>query len=578
MHAKPIARLIAAPLIFGLALSGCAATASTPAIAESAAPQPTHGVVSAADPRAQAAGEAMLAAGGNATDAAIAVMLALTVVEPQSSGIGGGGFLVHGAADGEVTSYDGREKAPSGASPDWFLRADGSLPSFDESVESGLSVGVPGNIRMAAMAHHEHGKLPWAKLFEPAIALARDGFQINNRLYNALSARPGRSGFSEAARQLYFDADGKVLPAGSLVKNEQLAKTFERIASEGPDAFYRSDMGEKLVTEVAQATPRDGAMTMDDLTGYEPKQRDAVCGSYRKYRVCSMGPPSSGGVAVLQILGQLERFDLKALGKDNPVTWHLFIESQRLAYADRELYMADPDYIDVPVAGLIAPDYIAMRSALIDPAKRNDKVAPGTPAGAKIALADGDEPEEHGTSHFAAVDGEGTMVSYTSTIESSFGSGLMANGFYLNNELTDFSRSPEVNGRIVANRVEGGKRPRSSMSPTVVWDPQGHPFMAVGAAGGPTIPVTTTRAIIGAIDFGLSAQDSLALPFLMAVGDALMLEQGTWLAAAAPQFEALGHARIVLREAPIKGNAIVREGEQWMSARDPRIETGLDVP
>lgn len=520
----------------------------------------------------------MLAAGGNATDAAIAVMLALTVVEPQSSGIGGGGFLVRGTADGKVSTYDGREKAPAGASPEWFLREDGTLPGFRESVQSGLSVGVPGNIRMAALAHRDHGKLPWAKLFEPAIALAREGFQINNRLYGSISSRPDHAGFSETARQLYFDADGKVLPAGSLVRNEQLARTFERIAAEGPDAFYLSDLSGEIADTVAQATPREGAMTEQDLADYDAKPRPAACGSYRRYRICSMGPPSSGGVAVLQMLGQLERFDLTTLGKDNPVTWHLFIESQRLAYADRELYMADPDFVTVPVAGLLAPDYLAQRSALIDPARRAASVAAGAPAGADLALADGDEPAEHGTSHFAAADADGTMVSYTSTIEGSFGSGLMAGGFYLNNELTDFSRAPRVDGRLVANRVEGGKRPRSSMSPTVVWDPGGKPFMAVGAAGGPTIPVTTTRAIIGAIDFGLSADEALALPFLMAFGDAVLLEQGTWLEQAQDAFKALGHTNIVIREAPIKGNAILHKGGTWKSARDPRIETGLDVP
>lgn len=578
MNAGPFTRTIAATILFALALAGCATTSTIAETGSAASGRGFSGEVSAADPRAEEAGRAMLVAGGNATDAAIAVMLALTVVEPQSSGIGGGGFLVRGTASGEVISYDGRETAPAGATPDWFLREDGTLPSFRESVQSGLSVGVPGNIRMVAMAHRDHGELPWAKLFEPAIRLAREGFRINSRLYNSLSAQPGNASFSATARQLYFDADGQVLPPGSLVRNEQLAQTFEQIANEGADAFYGTDLGTAIVDQVANATPRTGAMTMADLAAYDARKRDAVCGSYRSYRVCSMGPPSSGGVAVLQILGQLERFDLGALGKGNPVTWHLFIESQRLAYADREQYLADPDFVDVPVAGLLAPDYLAARSALIDPGTSIERPEPGRPAGADRALADGDEPDEHGTSHFAAIDGEGTMVSYTSTIESAFGSGLMANGFYLNNELTDFSRTPEINGRVVANRVEGGKRPRSSMSPTVVWDPAGKPFMAVGAAGGQTIPVTTARAIIGAIDFDLSPQDSLALPFLMAFGDTLMIEQGTWLESAAAQFTALGHAKVMVREAPIKGNAVQRQGEVWAGARDPRVETGFDVP
>jgi gamma-glutamyltranspeptidase/glutathione hydrolase len=319
-------------------------------------------------------------------------------------------------------------------------------------------------------------------------------------------------------------------------------------------------------------------MTLADVEGYAAKSRDGVCGSYRAYKVCSMGPPTSGGIAVLQILGQLERFDLAALGADNPVTWHLFLEAQRLAYADREIYLADPDFVRVPVEGLLAADYLASRSALIDPGSTIANPVAGVPRGADVALADGDEPEEHGTSHFAVVDGSGTMVSYTSTIEGAFGSGLMAHGFYLNNELTDFSRSPEVNGRLVANRVEGGKRPRSSMSPTVIWDPQGKPFMAVGAAGGSTIPVTTARAIVGVIDFGLDADGALALPFTMAFGDVVLVEEGTWLEQAIPQFEALGHAKITVRAAPIKGNAVLRRGDGWQSARDPRIETGLIVP
>lgn len=567
-------RLFAAPFLFSLSLSGLIAA---PVVARS--PDATQvGEVSAADPRAEEAGRAMLLAGGNAVDAAIAVMLALTVVEPQSSGIGGGGFLVRGTADGSVTTFDGREKAPAVADPDWFLRTDGSLPEFEESVRSGLSVGVPGNIRMAEKAHAEYGKLPWAKLFEPAIALARDGFQINARLHGYLKSMPQVAGWSHAARALYYDADGQALPAGAMVRNEQLAQTFERIAKEGAGVLYADEMAARIVAQVAAATPRSGAMTMGDLASYEAKERDAVCGSYRQYRICSMGPPTSGGIAVLQMLGQLERFDLTALGQDNPVTWHLFLESQRLAYADRELYLADPDYVSVPVRGLLDRDYLAQRSALIDPANSQAKPAAGTPEGALLALADGDEPDEHGTSHFAAVDSDGTMVSYTSTIESAFGSGLMANGFFLNNELTDFSRSPQVDGKMVANRVEGGKRPRSSMSPTVIWDPQGRPFMAVGAAGGQTIPVTTARAIVGAIDFGLSAEESLNLPFLMSFGPAVLVEKGTWLEQAIPQFEALGHARILVREAPIKGNAVMHSDEGWEGARDPRIETGLEVP
>ncbi|MGN3974696.1 gamma-glutamyltransferase [Tsuneonella sp. SYSU-LHT278] len=553
-------------------LAGCATLPDNPAPQDALA-----GNVSAADPRAEEAGLAMLRAGGNATDAAIATMIALTVVEPQSSGIGGGGFLVRGAADGTVTTFDGRERAPAGAGHDWFLE-DGRVPPFDASVKSGLSVGVPGNIALAAKAHAEHGRLPWAKLFEPAIVLARNGFAINPRLVQSLKQTPDRAAWTQTGRALFFGADGQPLPAGTIVRNEELAQTFEAIARAGPDAFYRGPRAEELAATVAAATPRPRPMTPADLAAYEAKERPAVCGTYRGYRLCGMGPPTSGGIAILQMLGMLERFDLKALGPRNPVTWHLFLEAQRLAYADRELYLADSDYVAVPVAGLVDPDYIARRSRLIDPGKTNADPQPGVPPGAPTALADGDEPEEQGTSHFAAVDSAGTMVSYTSTIESAFGSGLMTGGFYLNNELTDFSRSPTVNGRLVANRVEGGKRPRSSMAPMVIWDPAGKPVIAVGAAGGTTIPVSTARAIVGMIDFGLEPDEALSLPFAMAFGDTILLEQGTWLEAAIPQLRALGHAKFRTGEAPIKVNALRRMQDGWMAGREPRMEDLIDPP
>ncbi len=558
-------------------VAGCA-THSVPPSAPVAAEPAYVGEVSAADPRAEEAGMAMLRRGGNATDAAIAVMLALTVVEPQSSGIGGGGFLVRGTAEGAVVTYDGRETAPAGASPDWFLAEDGSLPPFSESVMSGLSVGVPGNIALAARAHAEHGRLEWAELFQPAIALAREGFRINPRLNGSLASRSDRAGWSESGKALYFDPDGNPRETGALVVNEQLAQILEVVAAAGPTAFYHGVNAEQIAGTVAAATPREGAMTVADIHGYEAKLRDPVCGTYREHRICGMGPPTSGGTAVLQILGQLERFDLAALGAENLVAWHLFLESQRLAYADRELYLADADFVPVPVAGLLDPAYLARRSALIDPDTSLATVAAGVPDGASNALADGDEPEEKGTSHFAVVDRDETMVSYTSTIESAFGSGLMTSGYFLNNELTDFSRAPEVDGRLVANRVEGGKRPRSSMSPMVVYDPQGRPLLVVGAAGGQTIPVQTARSIIGVIDFGLDAETALGLPFVMAYGDMVLVEESTWLESAIPQLQALGHTQITARAAPVKAGAVLRRGDGWESARDPRLEGLLELP
>ncbi len=564
-----------APLSLLFALGGCAQTLDTPATTPKFA-----GEVTAADPRAQEAGLAILRQGGNATDAAIATMLALTVVEPQSSGIGGGGFFVRGDARGVVTTLDGRETAPAGAFPEWFLDAGGKVPPFTESQASGLSVGVPGNVALAWKAHERFGKLPWTALFQPAIALARQGFVINQQLFNSAQANRELAAASASGRAWLYGTDGKPLPVGTRVTNAALADTFSAIAAEGPKAFYAGQRAQTVAANVAAATPRPKPMTTADITSYEARERPPVCGRYRGYRICGMGPPSSGGMAVIGILGMLERFDLRALGPRNPVTWHVFLEAQRLAYADRELYAADSDFITVPVRGLTDPAYLSGRGALISPDRSLGLVTAGTPPGAPLALADGDEPEEHGTSHFAAVDAAGTMVSYTSTIESAFGSGLMANGFYLNNELTDFSRSPAgPDGRPVANRVEPGKRPRSSMAPTVVWDPQGRPVLAVGAAGGPTIPVSTVRAIIGFIDFGLGPRDALALPFIMAMGDTVLLEKGTWLEGAADRFRALGHAQLIIREAPIKAGAVGRlPGGEWQAARDPRVETNVEVP
>ncbi len=570
------ARLFA-PLTLLASLGACVQTVGPPAPPSSSRPA---GEVSAADPRAQEAGLAMLRQGGNATDAAIATMLALTVVEPQSSGIGGGGFYVRGSAGGGIATLDGRETAPAGAFPEWFLEPGGRLPRFEESQASGLSVGVPGNVALAWKAHERYGKLPWAALFQPAIALARDGFVVNRQLHNSLDANRAFAASTASGRAWLFDSGGKPAAVGARVTNPALADTLTAIAAGGPQAFYSGPRAQAIAATVAAATPRPRPMTPADIASYTAKERSPVCGTYRGYRICGMGPPSSGGLAVVGILGMLERFDLRALGVQNPVTWHLFVEAQRLAYADRELYAADSDFVSVPVKGLSDPGYLAERSTLISPDRSLGLVTAGKPAGAPLARADGDEPPEQGTSHFAAVDAEGTMVSYTSTIESAFGSGLMANGFYLNNQLTDFSRTPTgADGKLVANRVEGGKRPRSSMAPTVVWDPRGRPVLAVGAAGGPTIPVQTARAIIGFIDFGLTPREAIGLPFVMAFGEKVMLEKGTWLEGAADRFRALGHAELIVREAPVKAGAVGRvRGGNWQSARDPRVETNVEVP
>ncbi len=560
-----------------LALAGCAAYPSNerpdPIAADGAVA--LSGAVSSADPRATAAGEAILAKGGSATDAAIAVMLALTVVEPQSSGIGGGGFLVRADAEsGAVSTIDGRETAPAAATPQRFLDENGERLPREKRVTSGLSVGVPGNIALAAKAHERHGKLPWADLFDPAIALARNGFTMNIRLNESINSRLARAGKTEAAKAVFFGEDGKALPVGSTVTNPAFANTLEELAKAGPQAMYRAG-AVSMANYVASETPQDGTMTAEDVSSYVAKDREPVCVSYRSHKVCGMGPPSSGGIAVGQMLGQLERFDLAALGPDSPTFWHLFLESQRVAYADRELYVGDSDFVEVPVAGLIDPTYMASRSALISATAAITDLKPGTPPGAPLARADGDEDRESGTTHFSVVDGEGNAISYTSTIEGAFGSGLFYGGFYLNNELTDFSMSPEREGKPVANRVEGGKRPRSSMAPTVVFDPTGEVVLVIGAAGGPTIPVQTARSIIGVIDFGLSAKEALALPLIMAFGPTVVYEEGSVIANMEDALKALGHEQLRGFGAPLKANALLRTQSGWEVAMDPRIDPKL---
>ena len=572
-------RFLAATLLPFL-IAACAAPGAYSAPAASAPQAATEqpaGLVSAADPRAAEAGAEMLRKGGSATDAAIATMLALTVVEPQSSGIGGGGFYLHASADGTVETIDGRERAPSAAGPDWFIGADGEPMGFFAAVLSGKSAGVPGNIALAAEAHERHGKLEWAELFGPAIALARDGFTVTERFREFLIRAKNRAAHDPAGAALFYDDAGEPVPVGTVVRNPALAATFEMIAEGGAQAFYSGGFAQGMASKIAEATPGEAMMAAGDVTGYEAVEREPVCGQYRVYRICGMGPPSSGATTVFAILKQLEPFDLGALGPESVTFWHLFAESQRLAYADRELYLADGDFVAVPVEGLVDPAYLAERGKQISPTGRLAGVQPGKPAGAAVALADGTEPAESGTSHFVAIDGAGNAVSYTSTIEGSFGSGLVYGGFYLNNELTDFSFAAEKDGHRIANRVEGGKRPRSSMAPTLVFGPDGRLRLAVGAAGGSTIPVQVAKAIVGVIDFGLPAQDAIALPTAFSPGDSIAIEQGSSLEAMIPALEALGHS-VSARPLPLKANAAEWVDGELAGAVDPRSEGAVSRP
>ncbi|WP_442679456.1 gamma-glutamyltransferase [Sphingomonas sp. ASY06-1R] len=533
------------------------------------APPVTAGIVSAADPRAAAAGVEILRKGGSAADAAIAVMLALNVVEPQSSGIGGGGFMVHyGAKDRSTTTYDGREAAPAAADDHWFYK-DGVPLGHRAAVPGGRSVGVPGNLRMMALAHAAHGKLPWKDLFQPAIRLAREGHAITPRLYNSLNTY-GRAIISDWGRAQFFNPDGTAKPVGTILKNPDQAALFARIAARGPDAFYRDAQGAKLVATVNQAPVNPSKMTPADLTAYQAKARAPVCGTYRVYRVCGMGPPSAGGITVLLILKQLERFDLARLGKDSPVAWHLLAESERLAYADRDTWLADGDHVVIPQAGLLDPTYIAARSALIAPDRTMAAVTPGTPAGAPPRVRVSPGPE-HGTTDLAVADAQGNVAEVTSTIESVFGSGLTVDGTFLNNELTDFDIVPEQDGYLAANRVQGGKRPRSSMSPTIVYGPDGKVRIAVGAAGGSTIIAQVAKTLIAVLDWKMSAQDAIRLGLIYTPGPGGVVEKGTQLEPMLPALAALGEQ---LRAAPLglKANAIEQVDGRWAGGADPRSE------
>ncbi len=528
-------------------------------------------MVSAADPRAAEAGRWILNQGGNAADAAIAIQIALTVVEPQSSGIGGGGFFVyHDQKSGRVFTYDGREKAPDSASPRWFFGPDGKPLPYRQAIPGGKSVGVPGNIRMMALAHSRHGRLPWAKLFEPAIRLARDGFALTPRGRNAIVNSRDLAGLSEWGRANLFGPDGEAKPVGTVMRNPELARLLENVASRGPDYFYVGPAAEALVRTVRGAPRNPSTMVVGDLAAYEAKERPPVCAPYRGYRICGMGPPSSGATTVYATLKQLERFDLRGLGKDNPVAWHLIGNSMRLAFADRDAYLADPDFVPVPVAGLMDPAYLRSRSMLISTDRAIDKAVAGRPAGAPRVTA-GLVNEVPSTSHMAAADGSGNVASVTSTIEGAWGSGLTVNGMFLNNELTDFSIVPELDGAPVANRVEGGKRPRSSMSPTIVYGPDGKVRLAVGAAGGPTIIAQVAKAIIAVIDWDLSAQEAIALPTLFAPGDSLMVERGTSLEAMIPALQALGNKAAPMNPG-FKANAIEWVNGGWRGGADPRSE------
>lgn len=528
-----------------------------------------HGVVSSADPRAAEAGAEILRKGGSAADAAMAMMLALTVVEPQSSGIGGGGFLVYQNGDGgKLSTVNGREMAPAGAMPDRFMGADGKPLPFIDAFPGGKSVGIPGNMRLMALTHKKWGKLPWKDIFAPAIKLAEQGYEVNATQANALAQiAPLWDKFPEA--QAIYWRDGKPVPKGTWIKNPALAKTLKALAAKGEKAFYTGAIAKQIVTATTKTKVAPSEMTLADVAAYKAKEQGAVCAPYRVYVVCGMAPPSSGATTVLQILGMLERFDMGALGKDNPESWHLIHQAMRLAYADRDKYLGDSDFVKVPVQGLLDRNYVAERSALINPEKALNKYDAGNPPGA-LARTAGDPGEIAGTTHFVAIDKKGNIATMTSTIEGPFGSQLIAGGFFLNNELTDFTFTPEKDGAPVANRVEGKKRPLSSMSPTIVYNAKGEPVLALGSAGGRRIIMHVAKTLIGVLDFGLPLDQAIALPNIFFTPDnSVLIELSHAPAGMKEKLSAFGAPAADL-DFPSKVNGIQRTEKGWVGAADPR--------
>ncbi|QJR12370.1 Glutathione hydrolase proenzyme [Usitatibacter rugosus] len=528
-------------------------------------------MVAAASPLAVDAGVKMLEQGGSAVDAMIATQLVLTLVEPQASGLGGGAFfLYYDAATKHVSAIDARETAPAGATPELLMK-DGKPMAFQQAVVGGRSVGTPGTPRLLEVAHARHGKLPWAKLFEPAIALAENGFPLSPRVAELLTKDKGLTD-NPAARAYFFDPDGKPKTRGAMMRNPELAKTLRLLAAKGADAYYTGDVATDIAAAVRGHATNPGTLSTDDLAAYRVRDVDPLCGPYRTLRVCGMPPSSSGGIAVLQILGVLEKHDIAAARPNSTQAVHLFAEAQRLAFADRNRYVGDDRYVDVPVTGLVDARYIAQRSQLVRAEKSMGRAEAGTPPGTKVALADDPVDEVAGTSQIAIVDAAGNAVSMTTTIEGFFGSKLMVRGFLLNNELTDFNFNPVEDGRLVANSVAPGKRPRSSMAPFLVFDAKtGALDMVVGSPGGSLIIGYVAKAIVGVYDWKLDMQKAIDLPNRGSRNGPTEIEKGTELEGLAAALKTMGHeVSVIDMTSGLQGIRRVPGG--WEGGADPRRE------
>lgn len=543
-----------------LAVIGLAAPTSN--AADNASIYATRHMVSAANPFAARAGLEILRRGGSAVDAAIAVQMVLTVVEPQSSGIGGGAFMLfYDAADRAIQAYDGRETAPAAATPDLFLDDSGKPLGFFEALVGGRAVGAPGVLRMLELAHGEHGVLPWPVLFNTAITLAEDGFPISPRL-NHLIARDKYLATYPDTRRHFFDPGGTAKPVGRILRNPGLAETFRRIAAQGADTFYEGAIARSIVFAVRSAQDNPGLLSQADLAGYEAKRRPPVCGRYRSFELCGMPPPTSGGVTTLQILGILQATPFRSAPPGSPLAAHYVAEASRLAFADRGKYLADPDFVDVPVGGLLDRRYLRDRARLISRTAPMTDATPGTLRDKRTErYAIGQSPELPSTTHFSIVDGNGNAVSMTSSVENVFGSRLMVGGFLLNNQLTDFSFAPEANGAPVANRVQPGKRPRSSMSPFIVLDGQKRFHIAVGSPGGSRIIGYVAKTLIGVIDWRLDIQSAIDLPNLTNRGRATEVEQRADTTGLVEALTEMGHTvRALPMTSGIHGIVLDRRG------------------
>ena len=552
------------------------APASSPALPPASAPvRAERQMVTAAHPLAAEAGLAILRAGGSAIDAAVAVQLVLGLVEPQSSGIGGGAFLVYfDAAGGRLTTFDGRETAPRAATPKLFLDEAGEPLEFYDAVVGGRSVGTPGTVKLLADTHARYGKLPWADVVAPAIELAEAGFAVSPRLARLIAEDGDRLKTFEAPRAYFFDAAGQPLAAGHLLKNPAYAQTLRLIADKGAAGFYEGPVAEGIVRTVTQAPDNTGLLSLEDLQAYRIVEREPVCTDYRGHEVCGMGPPSSGALTVGQILELVEPFDVKAMAPLAPGTWRLIGDASRLAFADRGRYMADIDFVPMPLKGLLDESYMAERAKLLGGprALSEDAVTPGEPPW-DHAMLQGDDAaiELPSTTHFNVVDASGNVVSMTTTIENGFGSRLMTGGFLLNNELTDFSFETHENGYPVANRVEPGKRPRSSMAPTIVMR-EGRPVLAIGSPGGSRIIGFVAQSLIAWIDWGMDPQAAISMPRFGNRFGAFDVEAGTSGEAAAEGLRALGY-ETVEAIAPDSGlHAIAITPDGLLGGADPRRE------